>query len=289
MIDVKWKIVYNGATKTVQKERRGSDMYSGSAQSVANAGLNGIAYVIALALSMVVMMLGMRWFVFVKAGQKGWKALIPFYSDYINYKIAWDGRIYVALLVGSIASALLGAICGLIHPVFGMVISVICNTAVLGAGALAGMILQFKMARAFGRNDYFAVGLYFVSPVFTAILAFGDAHYQGAPTDGIGVPDFVSRAGERATAAASAAANAAAQQLQHQVEQQAQTAPAQPQAYQQPYQQQSYQQPAYQNYQPPMQQGYAQPQQGYPQPPQGYAQHPQRSRRAARSPETMGE
>lgn len=46
------------------------------------------SYIIAALLSSVVLSFGIRWFIFKKAGQKGWKALIPFYSDYINYRIA---------------------------------------------------------------------------------------------------------------------------------------------------------------------------------------------------------
>ncbi|MBQ8537942.1 MAG: hypothetical protein IJ461_11135 [Clostridia bacterium] len=243
--------------------------------------MNGImvsfsSYIIAAVLSTVVLTYGIRWFIFKKAGEKGWKALIPFYSDYINYKIAWDSRIYVSLLVAMVASFLVGAICGWINPVFGSVVSTICNTAVMGAQAIAGMILQFKMARAFGRNDYFAVGLYFLGSVFTAILAFGDAQYKGPTQDGIGVPKFVNDLGQKASAAAANAASAAAQQLQQHQQQQQQ---GYPQNYpQQPGYPQNYPQAGYpQNYQP--QPGYQQP--GYPPQPQQAA--PRAGRRTQRN------
>ena len=258
-----------------------------------------ISYVIAGVLSSVILTYGIRWFIFRKAGQKGWKALIPFYSDYIYYRIAWDGRIYIALTVGSIVGAVIGSLLGLIHPALGTAVAVICNTAVAGANAIAGMILQFKMARAFGRSDYFGVGLYFLGNVFSAILAFGDAKYKGTQNnDGLGVPQFVNDLGNRAANAASAAAAAAAQQLQNQANKQRQQAaqPAQPAqqpqqsyaAYQQPAQQPTYQQP--QAYQPAYQQRPAQQPtyqaQGYPAAPlQSYPQMAeqqpaQRSRRA---------
>lgn len=157
-----------------------------------------IGPIVAAALSGVILTYCIRWFIFVKAGEKGWKALIPYYSDYINYKIAWDGKIYLALLVGTIASSLLGGVFGLINAGLGMVVSVILSTVVAGAKAVAKMILQFKFARAFGKNDYFAVGLYFLGNVFTAILAFGDSKYKGVPTgDGIGVPKFLENIGKK--------------------------------------------------------------------------------------------
>ena len=175
---------------------------------------------------------------------------------------------------------MIGTICGWIHPAFGSVVSIILNSAVAGAYAVAGMILQFKMARAFGRNDYFAVGLYFLGNVFSAILAFGDAKYLGPQgKDGIGVPKFVDDLGQKATAAASAAASAAAQQLQQRAVQHQQPVqpqqtvqqPAQPQQqiYQQPYQAQPM------NYQQQM--GYSQQLQ------QGAVQRP--GRRAMRNSE----
>jgi len=241
------------------------------------------SYIIAAVLSSVVLTFGIRWFIFKKAGEKGWKALIPFYSDYINYKIAWDKRIYVALMVGMVGGFLVGTICGWINPVFGSIVSVICNTVVLGAQALAGMILQFKMARAFGRNDYFAVGLYFLGSVFSAILAFGASEYKGPANDGIGVPKFVSDLEQKASAAAANVANTAAQQMQQRQQQAQQQAQQQ---YQQPQQPQQYQQPVYPQY--PQQPGYPQeyPQAGYPanyQPNPSYPQeYPQAAPRAGR-------
>lgn len=157
-----------------------------------------IGPIIASLLSGVILTYCIRWFIFQKAGEKGWKALIPFYSDYINYKIAWDGRIYLALLIGTIASSVLGGVFGLINPGLGMVVSIIISTVVAGAKAVASMILQFKFARAFGKNDYFAVGLYFLNNVFAAILAFGECKYQGAPqADGISVPKALDNLGRK--------------------------------------------------------------------------------------------
>lgn len=203
-----------------------------------------------------------RWFIFVKAGEKGWKALIPFYSDYVQYKIVWDGRIYLALLAGSVGGPIVGAIFGLISPVLGSIISVIISVIVAGANAVAGMILDFKYARAFGQNDYFAVGLYFLNNVFSAILAFGQCKYQGAAQDdGISVPRVLDDITAKAR-------QAVFQPVQPRPMQQ----PVQPvQPVQQPQQGfQGYQQPYNTGNYPPVQ---PYPQQNYPQ--QGNLQQPQ--------------
>lgn len=138
----------------------------------------GIAVAAAL-LSNVILSLGIRWFIFQKAGQKGWKALIPIYSDYTYYKIAWSGRIYVILFICSILTGIMGAIFGAAESKIGLFVTLACSIALFGAYAIIAMRLQFKMAQAFGKNDYFAIGLYFLNSIFTSILAFGTAEYQG--------------------------------------------------------------------------------------------------------------
>ena len=42
----------------------------------------------------------------------------------------------------------------------------------------------YKKALAFGKGAGFAVGLFFLNPIFTMILAFGDYTYRGVPQDG---------------------------------------------------------------------------------------------------------
>lgn len=157
-----------------------------------------IVPIIVAALTGTVLTYCIRWFIFKKAGEQGWKGLIPFYSDYINYKIAWDGKIYLVLLIGSVIQTVVSGIFSLIHPLVGAFFGIVLGTIVGGAKAICSMILQFKFARAFGKNDYFGVGLYFLNSVFTAILAFGDCKYKGVPKDdGIGVPKFLENIGQR--------------------------------------------------------------------------------------------
>ena len=53
----------------------------------ASAGL-GIGWMLAI-LAMAVLMIVAMWRIFAKAGEAGWKAVIPFYNTYILYKITW--------------------------------------------------------------------------------------------------------------------------------------------------------------------------------------------------------
>ena len=41
-------------------------------------------------------------------------------------------------------------------------------------------MISMKLAKVFGKNSGFGLGLAFLSPVFIPMLAFGDAQYLGA-------------------------------------------------------------------------------------------------------------
>lgn len=84
------------------------------------------------------------WMMFKKAGEAGWAAIIPFYNMFILFKIVTGKGIkFLWLFV----------------PVAGMII-------------LAG-----SLSKAFGKDTGFAVGLFFLSPIFIWILGFGKAAY----------------------------------------------------------------------------------------------------------------
>lgn len=89
------------------------------------------------------------WKLFEKAGEAGWKALIPLYNTYTIVKIV-DGNGLKFLL--------------LLIPIVNIVY---------------GIMLDIKLAKAFGKSTGFAIGLIFLAPIFMLILGFGDAQYQG--------------------------------------------------------------------------------------------------------------
>jgi hypothetical protein len=89
------------------------------------------------------------WKIFEKAGQPGWKALIPIYNAYILLKI-----------VGKPGWWLILFFIPLVNAVF--------------------LIWTYNMlSKSFGKDEAFTVGLVLLSFVFFPILAFGDAKYLG--------------------------------------------------------------------------------------------------------------
>jgi hypothetical protein len=44
---------------------------------------------------------------------------------------------------------------------------------------IAAWVVSQELAKKFGKSEGFGIGLFFLGPIFLAILAFGDAEYRG--------------------------------------------------------------------------------------------------------------
>lgn len=106
-----------------------------------------------------------RWKIFKKAGEEGWKAIIPFYNQYILCKIVGVNPWWILIYFCSFALSSV--------PMIG-------STLQLVVIVYYGILVNVSLAKSFGKDTGFAVGLYFLSPVFNAILAFGKSEYLGA-------------------------------------------------------------------------------------------------------------
>ena len=185
------------------------DYYDYSDYDVISAlvGLTGLAVIWVIALLLIALMIVAMWILFKKAGKPGWAAVVPFYDQYTLYEITWgNGWRFLMLLI----------------PIYNIVLAI---------------LTYIRLAKAFGKDEGYAVGLVFLPQVFVPMLAFGSAAYHGVP-------------GVTSAPAAASQEWVGYQQPQQPVYQQ----PQQP-TYQQP-QQTTYQQPVYQQPQQP-----AQPQQ----------------------------
>lgn len=89
------------------------------------------------------------WKVFNKAGEPGWTAFIPIVNAYKMCKIA-DGNGWKCLLY--------------LIPIVNIVYYVLVN---------------IRMAKAYGKGTGFGIGLIFLNVIFVYILAFGSAQYVG--------------------------------------------------------------------------------------------------------------
>lgn len=108
-----------------------------------------------ISLAVLILIIVANWKLFKKAGEKGWKSLIPVYNTITIIKIA---GLSPWLILGYFAAAI---------PVIGVVVC-------LGIT----IYIYAKLAQAFGKGAGFTVGLVLLNTIFMMILAFGSAEYQ---------------------------------------------------------------------------------------------------------------
>jgi len=125
----------------------------GGAMLGAFAGIAMIMSIVALIVGVLTIIA--NWKIFTKAGQKGWKCLIPIYNSVVLFKIAglspWLVLVYFASII----------------PVVGWI-------AVLGVT----IYLMHNLSKAFGKDGAFTVGLVLLNTIFVLILGLGKAEHQ---------------------------------------------------------------------------------------------------------------
>lgn len=104
---------------------------------------------VVVGLAIVVLMLAAFWKVFEKAGEPGWKSLIPVYNAYlfviISGKPGWWFILFFIPIVGVIAN----------------------------------LLVCLSLANKFGKGNLYGVGLFLLGPILYLHLAFSDAEYVG--------------------------------------------------------------------------------------------------------------
>lgn len=116
-----------------------------------------------------------NWNIFTKAGESGWKSLIPIYGDYVSYKIAWQtSYFWLNFILGILLSYVSNA--NLNESMFLSLIVILLKIAL----TVINIMYCVKLARAFGRGIGFAIGLILLQPIFLLILGFGSDQYYGA-------------------------------------------------------------------------------------------------------------
>lgn len=131
-----------------------------------------------------------HWKLFQKAGQPGWKSLIPFYSAYVLFGIAWKKSMFWATMaivaVSSIVSnifissatqmAMLNRITTYSTIMMATSFFLLLTCAVLSL--VIQIILSVHLSRAFGHGGGYAIGLILLPTIFMLILGLGNSHYQ---------------------------------------------------------------------------------------------------------------
>jgi hypothetical protein len=130
-------------------------------------------FVIIFGMLMVILLMIAKWKIFSKAGEKGWKSLIPVYGTYVEYGFTWNHKQGILFLV---AVLLLRVLTG----VFDSDSIMYSLAAIPGIYAAVLSVIQLhKLSKSFGHGAGFTVGLLLMNPIFLLILGFGKSQYVG--------------------------------------------------------------------------------------------------------------
>ena len=104
-------------------------------------------FALLIPLAILFVFIASYWVIYTKAGEAGWKCLIPIYNLIVLLKIINKPVWWIILLL---------------IPLVNIVIIIMINIA---------------LAKAFGKGTEFGVGLTLLAIIFAPLLAFGDAEY----------------------------------------------------------------------------------------------------------------
>ena len=124
-----------------------------------------------------------QWKMFEKAKEKGWKSLIPVYNLYTMCKVTGVNPWWIVVsFVVAVASAVFNSVSPISDPdAWGLTIFVILFGLLNFAVSIYfAIIMAVSTARSYGKEDGWAVGLYFLKPFFMFALGIGKSKYVGA-------------------------------------------------------------------------------------------------------------
>lgn len=113
-------------------------------QTQESVGASAVQFVIS------VIMIVALWRLFVKAGEPGWKSLIPLYNLYTLFMLSTGGGCLLLILM-----------------------------CIPGINLIAWAIVGWNLAKSYGRSEAFGVGIILIPVIFIPILAFSDSGYIG--------------------------------------------------------------------------------------------------------------
>lgn len=141
-----------------------------------------------LSIFLYILLIIAGWKIFKKAGEPGWKAIIPIYNFYIMYKIV-DMRGWWLLMVGlSILYSIVATSIGYgpnltpeelaafdfgAHPFFITTLIIFCAVSIY-----VSVVYAFRTAKVFGHGIGYTIGLILLPNIFWLILGFGKSKYN---------------------------------------------------------------------------------------------------------------
>lgn len=116
------------------------------------------------------------YFMFERGGEECWKALIPFYNSFTEYKMVWKEEMFWIHMACVAASVLFFGATFILPFVFESILpSILCtgmSFTMLGACLVIQVMESYHLSKHFGHGIGFTIGLVFMVPIFRCILGF---------------------------------------------------------------------------------------------------------------------
>lgn len=117
-----------------------------------------------IAIALIVLQIIANWKIFTKAGEKGWKSIIPFYNIAILYKISNMSPWLVLVYIGTIIP----------------IINIFASIAIY----VFTLYQKINLAKGFNKSTGFSVGMIVLPTIYSLILGLGDSKYVGFNNEG---------------------------------------------------------------------------------------------------------
>lgn len=126
------------------------------------------------------------WKIFSKAGEKGWKSLIPIYNQYILCKVVGVSPWWMLICAGAFVLSS---------------VSEIFLSLSVAASIYFNILISLSLARSFGKSDGFGIVTFFFRVICFCILGFDKSKYLGPkPLDDIIMNSIVNNSSSNNTA-----------------------------------------------------------------------------------------
>lgn len=151
----------------------GSSMNDALALQLVGRFLFGIILVASL-ISIIISVIGIvgQWKMFKKAGDEGWKSLIPFYNTYTMCKLTGVNPWWILIVV---SIGLIQMPFSIFVPILSFIFSLFSCTVSI----YFSVLLAVSVARSYGKDEGWAVGIFFLRPFFYLALGCGKSEYVG--------------------------------------------------------------------------------------------------------------
>ena len=150
-------------------------------QAIAAGGIVGasLATIGIFGLAIYILFIIAWWKIFTKAGEKGWKSIIPIYNIYVYCRIIginfWIYAFGIPVALSIITSIAAGGQVDTSNP---STLVVILSFLSLGYAIFLAIYEAIKLGDAFKKGTGFKVGLVLLTNIFLLILAFGNSKYH---------------------------------------------------------------------------------------------------------------